>query len=292
MSMKPIVSHLWFDTQAKEAALFYCSLFPDSKVDGTTVIKDTPSGDCDFVNFTLAGVPFSAISAGPYFRLNPSISLTVTYEDEAKIRALWELLIAGGNELMPLQAYEFSPCFGWLADRYGVNWQLLTGAEHPDQRIMPSLLFSGAHAGLAREAMEYYVSVFEDAAVTTVIPYAPDEAQSEKARIQYAQFRIRGTKFVAMDHGMDVDYTFNEAFSFVVPCHDQAEIDYFWAKLSHVPEAEQCGWCKDRFGVSWQIIPSDLEEVLFGGSEAEKARVTAAFLKMKKFDLETLAMAR
>jgi len=290
--MKPIISNLWFDTQAKEAALFYCSLFPNSHIDNMTVIKDTPSGDCDFLNFTLAGVPFSAISGGPYFKLNPSISLTVTYSDEAKIRALWEQLIPGGSELMPLQDYEFSPCFGWLADRFGLNWQLMTGDEKAGQNIMPSLLFSGAHHGLARAAIEYYVSVFEDAVVTTFVPYAVGEADSQKAQVKYAQFRLRGSTFVAMDHGMDETFTFNEAFSFVVPCKDQDEIDYFWSKLSHVPEAEQCGWCKDRFGVSWQIVPSDLDEIMFRGSEEEKARVTAAFLQMKKFNLAELQRAR
>ena len=91
---------------------------------------------------------------------------------------------------------------------------------------------------------------------------------------------------------MDADFTFNEAFSFVVPCKDQDEIDYFWSKLSHVPEAEQCGWCRYRFGVSWQVVPSDLDEIMFEGSEGEKARVTAAFLQMKKFDLAQLQKAR
>lgn len=290
--MKPIISNLWFDTQAKEAALFYCSLFPNSQVDNMTVIKDTPSGDCDFLSFTLAGAPFSAISGGPYFKLNPSISLTVTYSDEAKIRALWAKLIPGGSELMPLQDYEFSPCFGWLADRFGLNWQLMTGEEKAGQSITPSLLFSGAHHGLARAAIEYYVSVFEDAVVKTFIPYAAGEAASQKAQVKYAQFRLKGTNFVAMDNAMEADYTFNEAFSFVVPCQDQDEIDYFWSKLSHVPEAEQCGWCKDRFGISWQVVPHDLDEAMFRGSEGEKARVTEAFLQMKKFDLEILKAAR
>lgn len=290
--MKPIVSNLWFDTQAKEAALFYCSLFPNSHIDNMTVIKDTPSGDCDFINFILAGMPFSAISGGPYFKLNPSISLTFTSSDENKIRALWAQLIPGGSELMPLQDYKFSPCFGWLTDCFGLNWQLMTGEEKAGRSIMPSLLFSGAHHGLARAAIEYYVSVFEDAAITTFIPYAAGEAASHKAQVKYAQFRLRGTTFVAMDHSMDEEFTFNEAFSFVVPCKDQAEIDYFWSRLSHVPEAEQCGWCKDRFGVSWQIVPSDLDELMFKGSEEEKARVTAAFLTMKKFDLAELQKAR
>jgi predicted 3-demethylubiquinone-9 3-methyltransferase (glyoxalase superfamily) len=95
-----------------------------------------------------------------------------------------------------------------------------------------------------------------------------------------------------MDNAFDVDFSFNEAFSFVLNCKDQKEIDYFWEKLSAVPEAEQCGWVKDRFGVSWQIVPENMEEVLFAGSKDEVQRVTEAFLKMKKFDLNALEKAR
>jgi predicted 3-demethylubiquinone-9 3-methyltransferase (glyoxalase superfamily) len=77
-----------------------------------------------------------------------------------------------------------------------------------------------------------------------------------------------------------------------VNCRDQKEIDYFWEKLSAVPEAENCGWCKDQFGVSWQVVPFNMEEILFGGSEEQVQRVTEAFLKMKKFDLATLEKVR
>lgn len=97
-----------------------------------------------------------------------------------------------------------------------------------------------------------------------------------------------GSVFAAMDNGYDVAYTFNEAFSFIVNCEDQKEIDYFWEKLSAEPEAENCGWCKDQFGVSWQVLPSNWEEILFSGSEEQVQRVNEAVLKMKKFDLEVL----
>ena len=88
------------------------------------------------------------------------------------------------------------------------------------------------------------------------------------------------------------DFSFNEAFSLAVNCDDQSEIDYYWAKLSAVPETEQCGWVKDQFGVSWQIVPANVEEVLFNGTKEEVKRVTEAFMKMKKFDLHTLEQAR
>jgi predicted 3-demethylubiquinone-9 3-methyltransferase (glyoxalase superfamily) len=147
-----IVPHLWFDKEAKEAAHFYCSIFPDSRITNVTTLQDTPSGDSDIVAFTLSGQPFMAISAGPLFK-------------------------------------------------------------------------------------------------------------------------------------------FNESISFMVYCDTQEEIDYYWEKLSAVPEAEQCGWLKDRFGLSWQIVPASLDEMMQDQDTERVARVTEAFLKMKKFDLAVLQRA-
>ena len=126
--VKPITPHLWFDTQAKEAAEFYCRAFPDSKVDSITTLRDTPSGDCDIVSFTLQGQPFMAISAGPLFRFNPSISFFVHFhpadaDAQAKLDALWARLVDGGKALMDLGEYPFSKRYGWVQDRYGVSCQ-------------------------------------------------------------------------------------------------------------------------------------------------------------------------
>jgi predicted 3-demethylubiquinone-9 3-methyltransferase (glyoxalase superfamily) len=146
--MTPITPHLWFDKEAKQAAEFYCSIFPNSKITSSQTLHDTPSGDCDVVSFELNGQPFMAISAGPLFK-------------------------------------------------------------------------------------------------------------------------------------------FNESISFMVPCQTQDEIDYYWQKLSAVPSAEQCGWVKDKFGLSWQIVPAVLDKLMSGTPE-QTARVTQAFLKMKKFDIAAL----
>lgn len=91
-----------------------------------------------------------------------------------------------------------------------------------------------------------------------------------------------------MDNGYDVDYTFNEAFSLIVNCKDQEEIDFFWEKLSAVPGAENCGWCKDQFGVSWQVLPFNWEELLFDGPGEQVQRMNEAVLAMKKIDLAVL----
>lgn len=147
-----IVPHLWYDKEAKEAAEFYCSVFPDSKITSLTRIHDTPSGDCDVVSFELSGQAFMAISAGPLFK-------------------------------------------------------------------------------------------------------------------------------------------FNESVSFIVYCDTQKEIDHYWKKLSAVPESEQCGWLKDKYGLSWQIVPALMDEMMKSKDEKKVARVTKAFLKMKKLDIAELKKA-
>jgi predicted 3-demethylubiquinone-9 3-methyltransferase (glyoxalase superfamily) len=291
--MHKIIPHLWFDTQAIEAANFYISLFSNSQIDGTTVIKDTPSGDCDLVNFTLAGQKFSAISAGPYFTLNPSISLTVAFEDEKELRDVWEKLIKDSEQLMPLQEYPFCPLYGWTQDRFGLSWQLmLLRPGDITHKIIFSFLFSQTHNGLSEEAARYYMEVFKDGELNMIEYYLPNEVEAVNAKVKYLNFNIVGQQFSMMDNAFDTEYDFNEGFSFMVMCENQEEIDYFWEKLSHVPEAEQCGWCKDRFGVSWQITPVNMDQVLFDGTEEEKARVTESFLQMKKFDLAQLERAR
>ena len=150
--MKPITPHLWFDKEAKEAAQFYCSVFPNSKITSVTTLRDTPSGDCDIVAFELNGQPFMAISAGPLFK-------------------------------------------------------------------------------------------------------------------------------------------FNESISFMVSCETQAEIDRYWEKLSAVPSAEQCGWVKDKYGLSWQVIPRTLGRYLSDPDRQKANRVRDAMLKMKKIDVAALDRA-
>lgn len=150
--MKTITPHLWFDTEARQAAEYYVSVFPNSKITRVSGIKDTPSGDAEVVSFELNGQPFMAISAGPLFK-------------------------------------------------------------------------------------------------------------------------------------------FNESISFIVPCETQEEIDYYWEKLSRDPNAGQCGWCKDQFGLSWQVIPTTLQKFMTSGDAQQTKRVTEAFLKMKKFDIAALEKA-
>ncbi|MGF7144855.1 putative 3-demethylubiquinone-9 3-methyltransferase (glyoxalase superfamily) [Anaerotaenia torta] len=291
--MQKIVLHLWYDKEAAEAANWYVSLFEDSKILNIAKMHDTPSGDVDQLDFQLAGLRFSAISAGPYFKLNPSITLMAACDTKEEVDRLYNTLSEGGSELMPLGEYPFSKWYAWIEDKYGLGWQLMLAEDRKEhQRIRPCLLFSDTACGQAEEAVDFYTAVFEDSHKGFINRYGDGEAMDHRAKLNYGELNIFGTQFVVMDHGFGGDFTFNEAFSFMVLCDTQDEIDYYWDKLSHDPEAEQCGWVKDQYGLSWQIVPAEMDEIMFHGSEEEVRRVTEAVLQMKKFDLAALKKAR
>ncbi|MEK3832809.1 VOC family protein [Paenibacillus sp. FSL R7-0128] len=294
-----IVPHLWYDKEAAEAARFYATVFPESKVTSVNTIHDTPSGDAGQVSFEVWGQPFMAISGGPYFKLNPAVSFFVNFDpsrdqDAAeRLDEVWDKLAEGGTALMPLGKYPFSERYGWIQDKFGVSWQLIltnpAGEERP--AIIPSLLFVGDQCGKAEEAMSFYLSVFKDSRQGLLTRYPAGSAPDQEGTIMFADFMLENLWFTVMDSAHNHQFSFNEAVSFMVSCDSQEEIDYYWDKLSAVPEAEQCGWLKDAFGISWQIIPSEMNEMMKKGTPEQLARVTKAFLQMKKFELAELRKA-
>ncbi|MFZ2887324.1 MAG: VOC family protein, partial [Minisyncoccia bacterium] len=273
---KKIVPHLWFDKEAKEAASFYVSVFgDDSKVGTISTIGGTPSGDTDIVPFTLWGFDFLSISAGPYFKPTPAISFMVNFdpirepaafngagpsqEEAAKKRLdeVWAKLSEGGKVMMPLQEYPFSKRYGWCADKYGFTWQLiLTDPKgEPRPKIIPSLMFANEKFGKAEEAINFYLSVFSERGESAsggkdgtklgmMAKYPEGSEEAKKGAVMFADFKLLDTWMAAMDGPGKHEFDFNEAISLLVNCDDQAEIDYYWEKLSAVPEAEQCGWLK------------------------------------------------
>lgn len=297
--MQKITPHLWFDTEAKEAAEFYTSLFENSAVVNTTTLHNTPSGSVDIVSFELAGHAFMAISAGPLFRFNPSVSFIVNFDPsrdknaKENLDAVWEKLSQGGTALMPLQEYPFSQRYGWVQDKYGLSWQLILSDPQGEERpfLTPSLLFVGANAGRAEEAVNFYLSVFKNSKQGAIARYGAGQEPNKAGTIMFSDFMLEGQWFAAMDSAFPHDFAFNEAISFIVNCGTQEEIDYYWEKLSAVPEAEQCGWLKDKYGLSWQVVPTGMDEMMRSGDKEQIARVTEAFLKMKKFDLAELKKA-
>lgn len=299
MPSAKIVPHLWFDQEAKAAARFYASCFPDSRVTHVTVLPDTPGRDAEVVSFELAGQPFMAISAGPLFRFNPSISFILNFDPsrdakaEKNLDALWRKLRLGGKERMPLGAYPFSKRYGWLEDKYGLSWQFILTDPRREPRpfITPCLMFVGKNAGEAEEATEFYLSVFERSRRGSLIRYPKGMEPDKEETIMFTDFRLDGVWLAAMDSARPHDFRFNEAVSLMVRCRDQKEIDQYWERLSAVKEAEQCGWLKDRYGVSWQIVPAAMGEMMQKGSREQVAAVTRAFLPMKKLDLPVLEAA-
>ena len=289
--MQKIIPHIWFDKEAKEATAFYVSLFKNSKVRNITTITGTPSGDCDIVTFNLSGQECMAISAGPYFKLNPSISFFVVFDNEKEIKDMWNKLVNGGKVLMPYNTYPWAHKYGWLQDKYGLSWQLSWSDHHElSQKITPFLMFTKDMAGRTKSAIETYTSIFPNSKTELLVPYTKDDGDKE-GFIKHSRFTLNGQDFLAMDSSLQHDFGFNEALSFLVNCDTQKEIDYYWKKLSAVPKAEQCGWLKDKYGISWQIVPSVMNEMMTCGDKEKIARVTQAFLKMKKFDIKTLERA-
>jgi predicted 3-demethylubiquinone-9 3-methyltransferase (glyoxalase superfamily) len=290
--MKTITPHLWFDKEAKEAAELYVSAITGSKITNIRTIRGTPSGDCDIVSFDLAGQPCMAISAGPLFKFNPSVSFQVKCKSVGEVDTLWHKVSEGGTVLMPLGSYPFSQRYGWTRDRYGLSWQvMLVEATEIKQKITPVLMFVDKVCGKTEEALRFYTSVFKDPPPQILSRYGKGEEPDQEGTTRYAQFTLQGQEFGAMDSARQHAFAFNEAISFMVPCDTQDEIDYYWERLSADPNGGQCGWLKDKYGLSWQITPTVMNQMLSSNDPQKLARVTRAFLKMKKFDLAELQKA-
>lgn len=290
--MQKIVPHLWFDKEAADAAKFYTSVFRDSKIIDTTQIHGTPSGTAEMVTIELTGQEFMLISAGPFFKFTPAISFLIACSTTEEVETLWEQLSKGGTELMPLDAYPFSERYVWVADRYGLSWQIMhMGNNKITQKIIPTLMFTGDVCGKAEEAINTYSTVFSNANIGYILRYSGGDGPDKEGTIQHAGFILEGQEFAAMDSAYEHNFTFNEAISFIVYCDTQEQIDHYWEKLSAVPASEQCGWLKDKFGLSWQIVPVIMKEMMREKDPEKLAQVTAAFLKMKKFDIAELKKA-
>lgn len=297
--MQKIIPHLWFDKEAKQAAEFYSSVFPNSKITHASVLHNTPSGDCDLLAFDLMGHSFMAISAGPYFKINPSISFMVNFDPsqdpdaEQHIDETWNKLSEGGKALMPIGEYPFSKRYGWVEDKFGTTWQLIltNPAGEPRPAIIPSLMFSGDLFGKAQEATDFYISVFKGAKRGSLEHHSGGIVPGADGKVMFTDFQLQNQWFAGMDAPGTHNFTFNEGISLLISCNNQEEIDYYWDKLSAVPEAEQCGWLKDKYGVSWQVHPKRMDEMMTHGTPEQIERVTKAFLQMKKFDIGTLEQA-
>lgn len=291
---RKIIPVLWFDEQAEEAAQFYTSLFRNSRI--TDVMRtaiETPSGletgRVLTVAFELDGQPYSALNGGPHFRFNPAVSLFVNADTAEEVDSLFARLSEGGSVMMPLQSYPFSERFGWVSDRFGLSWQINLGGRA--QKVTPALMFTGAQAGRAEEAIGLYTSLFEGSGIAHIEHYGAGDEGNLPGSVKRAIFHLGEQEFAAMDSAFDHGFGFNEAISLMIPCESQQDVDALWAQLSKHPEAEQCGWCKDAFGVSWQVTPAELMDMLQTPDREQARRVMEAFMPMGKLELEPLRAA-
>jgi predicted 3-demethylubiquinone-9 3-methyltransferase (glyoxalase superfamily) len=278
MTEQKIIPCIWFDGDADDAVAFYLTVFAGSRERGRSVypseglaeFQRDMAGKTLTIDFTIGDVRLTALNAGTDFEPNPMLSFILNFDPSTdpaaadRLDAAWQRLSDGGKVLMELDQYPFSKRYGWVQDKFGVSWQLiLTNPEgEPRPFIIPCLMFANANVNRANEALDFYSSILPDAHVGTVTTYPENQDLVHAGSVMFGEFAVGSQWFAVMDSPVAHDFNFNEGVSLQVECQDQAEIDYLWGRLSDVPEAEVCGWCKDRFGVSWQVIPHNLDQIM------------------------------
>lgn len=263
---------------AKAMANFYIDAFPDAKITEENALV---------VMLELSGQQMMLLNGGEMFSPNPSVSFMGVFKDGAEIDPIWNKLLEGATILMELGEYPFSKRYGWLSDKYGVSWQFYTGEDgSASEKYVPTLMFTGANAGKAKDAIASYTSIFPQSEVQGILEY-PEGSGDVPGYVQHAQFNIAGYTLMCMDSSLDHKFGFSEGISLVVNCKDQSEIDYYWNNLiDNGGKESQCGWLTDKYGLSWQIIPENIYDLL-----KKSPKVMEAVLKMKKLDLSVLENA-
>ena len=271
---------LWFDNQGKQAADFYRSVFSDF-----TLISENPS----VVNYTLCGLKMMHLNGGPQFIINQSISFIVEMNDAESLQNVWDKLCAGGTVLMSIKSYPWSKKYGWCSDQYGVNWQLML-TDRSETTVVPSMMFTQKNNGKVNEAIKYYTAMFSSSSIDSVSKYEKED-QDIEGNVKYSRFRLNDVVFSAMESSLPHQFTFNEAVSFMITVDTQEEIDFFWERLlaDGQGEAGRCGWIKDKYGVSWQVVPSILSKLMSNPTTAPQA--ASAFMQMSKFNIHDLEIA-
>ena len=278
-----ITPAIWCDGTADEAAQFYADVFRD-----TSIAEQAPG---IAATVSIHGFRLSLINGGNQYAPNPSISCILNFdpllfggEEQARdyLDELYERLSTGGV-LMELGEYPFSPRYAWVRDRFGMTWQLMLTDPDGDPRpfVIPSFMFGGTNHAHAEEATDAWIALFDNSRRGVLYRYE-EGGPLDAGTVMFTDFTLRGTWMAATDSGTFHDFTFTPGVSMIVSCRDQEEIDRYWAGLSAVPEAERCGWCVDRWGVSWQVVPHNIAELMADAATRDK------ILHMGKIDLAKL----
>ena len=278
-----ITPAIWCDGTADEAAQFYADVFRD-----TSIAEQAPG---IAATVSIHGFRLSLINGGNQYAPNPSISCILNFDPllfggEEQARAYLDELykrLSTGGVLMELGEYPFSPRYAWVRDRFGMTWQLMLTDPDGDPRpfVIPSFMFGGTNHANAEEATDAWIALFDNSRRGVLYRYK-EGGPLDAGTVMFTDFTLRGTWMAATDSGTFHDFTFTPGVSIIVSCRDQEEIDRYWAGLSAVPEAERCGWCVDRWGVSWQVVPHNIAELMADAATRDK------ILHMGKIDLTEL----
>ncbi|SIP86214.1 Glyoxalase superfamily enzyme, possibly 3-demethylubiquinone-9 3-methyltransferase [Chryseobacterium sp. RU37D] len=277
---------LWYDGDAKESAEFYCKIFYGK------ITADTPV----VMNIEIFGQKLMLLNGGPHFTKNASVSFMVICETEDEVQKYWDQLMEGGIALMPLDSYSWSKKYGWVRDKFGVTWQIFLGEKQFEQKIIPTLMFIHENNGKALEAMELYTKTFPNSSLGNILRYGEGSEGhpiTEPAEnIQHAHFVIDDYHFFCMDNSYDHQFDFNEGISMVVMTNDQEQTDHLWNSLTLDGGRESmCGWLKDKFGFSWQIVPKRLIQLMSDPDKEKAQNVVQAMMKMQKIIIQDLENA-
>ena len=269
---------IWCNNNAREMADYYLSIFPEAE------IADQNQW---VVVLTIHRQRIMLLNGGDMFRPNPSFSLMYLTTDEDEVEAIYAHLTEGGRDLMPLDSYPFSPKYAWVEDRYGVSWQLYAGEEQDIvQKIVPTLMFVGDNNGKAEKAIDFYTSVFPTSEKRGILRYSGNEGETA-GNVQHAEFKINDYLLMIMDSSYPHAFDFTDGMSLVVECHTQEEIDDYWEKLTADGGVESmCGWLRDKNGVSWQITPIVMKDLLL-----KSPKVMEVMMTMQKMDIRRLQEA-
>ncbi|PSL34473.1 VOC family protein [Chitinophaga ginsengisoli] len=266
---------IWFDGKAREAFDFYVSVFPNSKITDENPIV---------VKALLDGTEMMGLNGGPMYTPNPAISFMWVSNDKVAIAQIWEKLTKDGRIFMQLDSYPWSASYGWVEDRYGVSWQLYYGEDDwKYNKLVPTLMFGQAQQGRCQQALDFYERTFPAYRNDGIMRYAEGPMTGQ---VQHTQFTLNGHLLMAMDSGVPQHLTFTEGVSLVLECDNQEAIDYYWNTFTQSGEEGLCGWCKDPFGISWQVVPKNIVQLLFESSNPQKAQ--EALMQMGKIEIAKL----
>ena len=274
-SMYPCI---WCNHSARVMADFYVSAFPNAQV-----VDENQA----VVVITINDQRIMLLNGGDMFNPTPTISLMYLSTDEAEVEEIYRKLSDGGKNLMPLEKYAFSKKYAWVEDRFGMTWQLYTGEEKDIiQKVVPTLMFVDTNNGRAEEAVDFYMSIFPGSGQKRLSKYTGEEGETP-GNVQHGQFMVNDYLIMIMDSSYPHSFNFNEGVSLVVECGTQEEIDTYWKRLSSEGGEEgMCGWLKDKYGVSWQIVPATIDKLM-----RRSPKVLEAMMNMKKLDIQQLREA-